>query len=57
MQKNKKAPVRKKAVEENYLLTIRIFCVYCESPMIGVSGTSKTGKIHQYYQCNNKNKE
>jgi len=54
MQKNKKAPERKKTVEENYLLTTRIFCGCCESPMIGVSGTSKTGKIYQYYQCNNK---
>ena len=56
MQKNKKAPARAKSVEENYLLKTRIFCGFCESAMIGVCGTSKTGKIYQYYQCNNKNK-
>ena len=51
MEKNKKAPARAKAVEECYLLTTKIFCGLCETAMTGVSGTSRTGKIHQYYQC------
>jgi hypothetical protein len=34
-----------------YLLTTKLFCGYCNNMMIGVSGTSKTGAIHNYYVC------
>ena len=51
LEKNKKAPARAKAVEENYLLTTKLFCGYCGCAMTGVSGTSRTGAIHQYYGC------
>ena len=51
MAKNKKAPARAKAVEEHYLLTTKLFCVECKSAITGVSGVSRTGKVHQYYQC------
>ncbi|MCL2226085.1 MAG: recombinase family protein [Oscillospiraceae bacterium] len=51
MEKNKKAPARAKAVDENYILTTRLFCGHCEAAMTGVSGTSHTGAIYQYYQC------
>ena len=51
MEKNKKAPARAKAVEENYMLTTKLFCGFCDAAMTGVSGTSKQGKNHQYYQC------
>lgn len=51
MQKNKKAPARAKAVEENYILTTKLFCGHCQSAITGVSGTSRNGSIHQYYQC------
>ena len=51
LQKNKKAPARAKAVEENYLLTTKLFCGHCNCAMTGVCGTSSTGKIHQYYCC------
>ena len=51
MEKNKKAPARAKAAEEHYLLTTKLFCGHCECAMTGVSGTSSTGKIHQYYAC------
>ena len=51
MAKNRKAPARAKAIEEHYLLTTALFCGHCETAMTGVSGTSKTGKIHQYYSC------
>ena len=51
MAKNKKAPARAKAVEENYLLTTKLFCGLCQSAMTGVSGRSHTGALHQYYQC------
>ena len=38
----------------DYLLTGKLFCGECKSPMRGVSGTSKTGAIHHYYRCNHK---
>ena len=51
MEKNKKAPARAKSLEENYLLTTKIFCGHCGCAMTGVCGTSSTGKVHQYYCC------
>ena len=51
LEKNKKAPARAKTFEENYLLTTRLFCGHCTAAMTGMSGKSKTGKIHQYYSC------
>ena len=36
-----------------YLLTGKLFCGECGSPMVGSSGTSKSGKIHYYYGCKN----
>lgn len=37
--------------KEDYLLSTKLFCGYCGSPMNGESGTSKTGKVHRYYKC------
>lgn len=34
-----------------YLLTGKVFCGKCGSPMLGESGTSHTGAIHNYYKC------
>lgn len=34
-----------------YLLTGKAFCGHCGKPMIGDSGTSKTGAAHYYYTC------
>ena len=51
LAKNKKAPSRLKAIDENYLLTTKLFCGHCECAMTGASGTSSTGKIYQYYGC------
>jgi len=51
LAKNKRAPARFKAREEMYLLTTKLFCGKCGAFMLGESGTSKTGKIHQYYKC------
>ena len=34
-----------------YLLTGKVFCGKCKAPMVGNSGTSKTGKLHSYYAC------
>ena len=55
-EKTRKTPARARAREE-YLLTSRIFCGYHDHSlenrvmMVGVSGTSKTGAIHNYYTC------
>lgn len=46
-----KAPARAKARDDQYLLTTKLFCGHCGSPMVGESGTSKTGKVHYYYKC------
>lgn len=51
LEKNRKAPGRAKAREE-YLLTTKLFCGCCKEMMIGISGTSKTGRIYNYYRCN-----
>lgn len=54
--KNKKTPANGRA-EEEYFLTTRLFCGHCKERtsedvyMVGVSGTSKTGKPHHYYTC------
>ena len=52
MEKNKHKPAAMKAVEE-YILTTKIFCGKCATMMVGVGGTSKTGKVHHYYKCSN----
>lgn len=44
------ARAKSKAVED-YLLTTKVFCGHCGEPMVGESGTSKTGKLHHYYKC------
>lgn len=50
LQHNYTARARNKA-KEDYLLTTKLFCGHCGSPMVGESGTSKTGKLHFYYKC------
>ena len=50
LQHNFSARARNKA-KEDYLLTTKLFCGHCGSPMVGESGTSKTGKVHFYYKC------
>ena len=50
MDKKKKAPARAKAFE-NYILSTKLFCGYCQAAMTGVSGTSRTGTKYHYYQC------
>ena len=50
MFKNKKAPARARAMTD-YLLTTKLFCGHCKDMMVGISGTSQTGKLHNYYIC------
>lgn len=48
----KKNPRGRHRENGDYLLTGKLRCGYCESYMVGVSGTSKTGDRHYYYSCN-----
>lgn len=51
--KNKKAPAHLKAVETEYLLTGKLFCGHCGTPMSGESGKGRNGTVHHYYKCGN----
>lgn len=53
LKKNGMAPTRVRAKIE-YLLTTKLMCGCCKEYMTGYSGTSKTGKLHTYYKCKNK---
>ena len=56
LKHNGKARAKAKA-HENYLLTTKLFCGHCGSPMVGESGTSKTGQVHYYYKCTKAKRE
>lgn len=57
VKKNPRGNVYKHRRENGmYLLTGKLFCGECGSPMVGVSGTSKTGDLHHYYVCQEKRK-
>jgi hypothetical protein len=45
------SPIKKRREDSVYLLTGKIYCGHCQSPMIGKSGTSKSGKLYAYYAC------
>ena len=38
---------------EEYLLSGKLYCGHCKDPMVGTSGTSKTGRTYRYYFCKN----
>lgn len=40
-----------------YLLTDKLFCGYCGSPMVGESGFSHTGAKYSYYACTKKRRD
>jgi DNA invertase Pin-like site-specific DNA recombinase len=48
---------RRKCKGDTYLLTGKLYCGECDSPMSGISGTSKTNDLHYYYQCTKKRYE
>ncbi len=52
--KNKKNPQGSHRENGDYILTGKLFCGECKSHMIGMSGTSKSGALYQYYVCNEK---
>ena len=40
-----------------YLLTDKLFCGHCGSPMVGESGFSHTGAKYSYYGCIKRRRE
>lgn len=48
--RNRRAP-KKEWTKVEYLLTGKLFCGHCESPMVGVSGTGRRGTVYHYYDC------
>lgn len=50
LKKNYTSRARGKADVE-YILSGKLFCGHCGGTMVGVSGTSKSGKKHYYYVC------
>lgn len=44
---------RRRRDNVEYLLTGKLFCGYCHDPMMGASGTSRTGDMYYYYRCRN----
>lgn len=55
--KMKKNPQGRHRETGDYLLTGKLFCGHCKSPMTGISGTSKTGQLHYYYVCQKRRTE
>ena len=54
LAENKGAGGRGKALKP-YILSGKLFCGACLSPMTGYAGTSRTKKVHHYYRENSKN--
>lgn len=50
LKMNRRAPSHRWSYSD-YILTDKMFCGLCGSPMIGESGYSSTGKKHSYYSC------
>ena len=49
--KTKKNPQGRHRENGDYLLTGKLFCGPCGSPMVGISGTGRHGELHYYYTC------
>lgn len=56
LKKNKRSTGRMKAPMQ-YLLTGKVFCGLCGSPMAGESGTGQKGTIYNYYKCQDRKKK
>ena len=53
----KKNPQGRHRVNGDYLLTGKLFCGHCKSPMTGVSDTGRSGNLHYYYVCQKRRTE
>ncbi len=50
LAKKKKAPARSHG-DVSFLLTTKLYCGICKGPMVGDSGTGKSGTTYYYYSC------
>ena len=55
--KTKKNPQGRHRENGEYLLTGKLFCGLCGSPMVGISGTGRSGDLHFYYVCQKRRME
>jgi len=55
--KTKKNPQGRHRENGDYLLTGKLKCAYCDSFMVGFSGTGKHGELHYYYGCQKRRQE
>lgn len=55
--KTKKNPQGRHRSNADYLLTGNLFCGECKSPMVGISGTGRLGRVHHYYTCQKRRTE
>ena len=55
--KTKKNPQGRHRMNGDYLLTGKLFCGKCKAPMVGISGTGKSGAKHYYYTCQTRRME
>ena len=56
VEKTRRAPASSWS-EVDYLLTGKLFCGRCGNPMIGDSGTGKSGAKYNYYTCARRKRE
>ncbi len=52
--KTKKNPQGRHRENGEYMLTGKLFCGPCGSPMVGMTGTGRHGELHYYYSCQNR---
>lgn len=50
VERHHRSPAADRAT--GFLLTAKLFCGHCGEPMTGDGGTSKTGRVYNYYTCN-----
>lgn len=50
IKKHHRAPAAERTT--HFLLTTKLFCGHCGEPMTGDGGTSRSGRVYNYYTCN-----
>lgn len=55
LERNRRAPASYKS-DDRYILTTKLFCAECSSPMVGESARGRHDKQYYYYKCSNAKK-
>lgn len=53
-KRNPRSPQKRRRENGVYLLTGKLYCGECKSPMVGISGKSAAPQLYTYYTCQNK---